>query len=62
MALASWSHVLTACAQEVNSGTPMDRIVLAGFSQGGALSLFTALQLNEPIGALVVKSACVCPA
>lgn len=29
------------------TGLPYSRMVLAGFSQGGALSLFTGLQLEE---------------
>ena len=31
-------------AKEINNGIPKNRIIVAGFSQGGALSLYTALQ------------------
>lgn len=35
---------------------PYSRMVLAGFSQGGALSLFTGLQFNHPLAGIVVLS------
>ncbi len=37
-------------------GLSYDRMVLAGFSQGGALSLFTGMQLEEKIGGIIVMS------
>lgn len=37
-------------------GLSYDRMVLAGFSQGGALSLYTGMQLEERIGGIVVMS------
>lgn len=43
---------------EVNIGVRPNRIVLAGFSQGGAMSLFTGLQLPpelKPAGLLVMS-------
>jgi lysophospholipase II len=44
--------------KEINSGILSSRIALAGFSQGGAMSLFTGLQLPEdmkPAGILVMS-------
>jgi lysophospholipase II len=38
------------------TGLPYERMVLAGFSQGGALSLFTGFQLPERIAGVVVLS------
>jgi lysophospholipase-2 len=38
------------------TGLPYSRMVLAGFSQGGALSLFTGLQLEEALAGVVVMS------
>jgi predicted esterase len=35
---------------------PRSKVVLAGFSQGGALSLFTALQASEPFAGCLVMS------
>jgi predicted esterase len=39
-----------------DTGLPYSRMMLAGFSQGGALSLFTGLQLDQPIAGIVVLS------
>jgi lysophospholipase-2 len=39
-----------------STGLPYERMVLAGFSQGGALSLFTGFQLPEKIAGVVVLS------
>jgi lysophospholipase-2 len=45
---------------EVNKGIPASRIILAGFSQGGAMSLWTGLQLpsrfSEKLAGVVVLS------
>ncbi|KAL4699250.1 hypothetical protein H8959_011907, partial [Pygathrix nigripes] len=35
--------------QEVKNDIPSDRIILGGFSQGGALSLYTALTMQEKL-------------
>eukprot|EP00035_Acanthoeca_spectabilis_P007337 m.135519 g.135519 ORF g.135519 m.135519 type:complete len:230 (+) comp13907_c0_seq3:101-790(+) len=35
---------------EVAFGTPRSRIIVGGFSQGGALALTSALKMKEPIG------------
>jgi phospholipase/carboxylesterase len=43
--------------QEVARGTPPGRIVLAGFSQGGALALATGLAYPSPLAAIVSLSA-----
>jgi len=44
-------------AQEHSTtGLPYNRMILAGFSQGGALSLFTGLQLDQPLAGIVVLS------
>lgn len=37
-------------------GLPYSRMLLAGFSQGGALSLFTGLQLDQTLAGIVVLS------
>jgi len=34
--------------EHANTGLPYSRMVLAGFSQGGALSLYTGMQLKDP--------------
>jgi phospholipase/carboxylesterase len=43
--------------REVARGMPRSRIVLAGFSQGGAITLQTGLRQSEPLAGLVVLSA-----
>ena len=42
--------------REVERGIPADRIVLAGFSQGGAMALHTALRYSEPLAGAMVLS------
>ncbi|KAI5627983.1 acyl-protein thioesterase 1, partial [Silurus asotus] len=42
--------------QEVKNGIPSHRIVLGGFSQGGALSLYTALKSQRMLAGVVALS------
>jgi len=42
--------------REVERGAPRSRIVLAGFSQGGAIALQTGLRQHEPVAALLALS------
>jgi len=42
--------------RELNAGIPSDRIVLAGFSQGGAIALHTALRYPEPLAGILALS------
>jgi phospholipase/carboxylesterase len=44
-------------AREVERGIPANRIVLAGFSQGGAVSLYTALRYPERLAGVMALSA-----
>ena len=41
---------------EVDAGTPSDRIVLGGFSQGGAMTLLTGLTNERSLAGLAVMS------
>src|SRR6202035_5021601 len=43
-------------AREVTRGIPAARIVLAGFSQGGAVSLYTAPRLSEKLAGVMALS------
>jgi phospholipase/carboxylesterase len=43
-------------AREVERGIPADRIVLAGFSQGGAVSLYTAPRYPERLAGVMALS------
>ena len=42
--------------REVASGVPANRIVLAGFSQGGAIALHTGLRYPQPLAGLLALS------
>uniref|UniRef100_A0A2I3HPB7 palmitoyl-protein hydrolase n=1 Tax=Nomascus leucogenys TaxID=61853 RepID=A0A2I3HPB7_NOMLE len=41
---------------EMKNGIPVDQIVLGGFSQGGAPSLYTALTCPHPLAGIVALS------
>ncbi|MHB8741620.1 MAG: alpha/beta hydrolase [Sulfuricaulis sp.] len=42
---------------EIERGTPSERIVLAGFSQGGAIALHTGLRYSKPLAGIMSLSA-----
>ncbi|XP_044522215.1 acyl-protein thioesterase 1 isoform X2 [Gracilinanus agilis] len=42
--------------QEVKNGIPSHRIILGGFSQGGALSLYTALTTQQKLAGVIALS------
>ena len=52
----SQSQVEALIAREVERGMPRSRIVLAGFSQGGAIALQTGLRQYEPLAGLLALS------
>lgn len=55
----SQTRLMGLVQSEMDRGIPTNRIVLAGFSQGGALSLYTGMQLpssNGPLAGIVVMS------
>ena len=41
---------------EINTGIDASRIILAGFSQGGAISIYTALTIPQKLGGLLALS------
>ncbi|KAI9505151.1 hypothetical protein GGI25_000344 [Coemansia spiralis] len=53
---ASMVKINELIRSEVDSGIPADRIVLGGFSQGAAMTLFTGLQSERRFGGLAVLS------
>ena len=53
---ASQGAVEALIGREVERGTPRSRIVLAGFSQGGAIALHAGLRQAEPLAALIALS------
>ncbi|MFU8798145.1 MAG: alpha/beta hydrolase [Gammaproteobacteria bacterium] len=54
---ASEQAIQKLIRQEENRGIPSHRIVLAGFSQGGALALYTALRYPKPLRGVVALSS-----
>jgi phospholipase/carboxylesterase len=53
---ASAAAVAALIDREVERGMPSDRIVLAGFSQGGAIALHTALREARPLAGVLALS------
>lgn len=53
---AAQQVVETLIEQEVQAGLPSDRIMIGGFSQGGALSLFSALQSRHRLAGVAALS------
>ena len=54
---ASVAQVESLIANEVARGVPVSRILLAGFSQGGAITLAAGLRRHEPLAGLIALSA-----
>ncbi|KAL5456885.1 hypothetical protein EMCRGX_G034111 [Ephydatia muelleri] len=56
--LQATSKVHQMLDEELNTtGISSDKIVLGGFSQGGALALFSALTYDKPLGGIVALSS-----
>ncbi|HEU4813733.1 MAG TPA: dienelactone hydrolase family protein [Xanthomonadaceae bacterium] len=53
---ASVAQVEALIARENERGIPSSRVLLAGFSQGGAIALSAALQRKEPLAGVVALS------
>ena len=53
------STIEALIAQEKSTGIPASHIVLAGFSQGGAMALFTALRHQEKLAGILALSTYV---
>jgi phospholipase/carboxylesterase len=53
---ASVGEVETLIAREHGRGVPSERIVLAGFSQGGAIALAAGLQHAQPLAGIIALS------
>jgi len=55
--LRTQQHVFGLIQKEIDSGIPADRIVLGGFSQGGAVSIFSGLTAKVKLAGVVGLSA-----
>ncbi|MDH5326206.1 MAG: alpha/beta hydrolase [Gammaproteobacteria bacterium] len=53
----SQAAVLQLIEKEKASGIDSTRIILAGFSQGGAIALHTGIRFSEPLGGIMVLSS-----
>ena len=53
---ASRAKLEALIARENARGIPAARIVLAGFSQGGAVALYTGLQYREKLAGIMALS------
>ncbi len=53
---ASQRYIDGLIEHEINRGIPSKRIVLAGFSQGGAIALHTALRYPQKLGGVLALS------
>lgn len=42
--------------EEEQKGIPSNRIILGGFSQGGALAIYSALRCTKPLAGVVALS------
>jgi phospholipase/carboxylesterase len=54
---ASIAEVEALIAREIGRGVPASRIILAGFSQGGAMALSAGLRHGEALAGLLILSA-----
>ena len=53
---ASAQHLEKLIQREINKGMPSERIVVAGFSQGGVIALHTALRYPDPLAGILALS------
>jgi len=51
------ANIRSIIEDEIKTGIPSDRIVLGGFSQGGALALYTALTMEKPLAGILALSS-----
>ncbi len=54
--LAMEQNIRDLIEAQIEDGIPSNRIFLAGFSQGGALALFTAMRFDQPLAGIVALS------
>ncbi|KAK4117526.1 acyl-protein thioesterase-1-like protein [Canariomyces notabilis] len=55
--LASQAYFHDLIQKEIDSGIPADRIVIGGFSQGGAMSIFSGLTAKVKLAGIVALSS-----
>ena len=55
--LTSQAYFHDLIQKEIDSGIPADRIVIGGFSQGGAMSLFSGLTVKSKLAGIIALSS-----
>ena len=55
--LRSVSTINSIISEQIDKGIPAERIILGGFSQGGAMSLFSGLTAPVKLAGIVALSA-----
>lgn len=50
------SNIQSIIQSEISAGIPANRIIVGGFSQGGALALYTGLTSTQPLAGIVALS------
>lgn len=55
--LQSQAQIMTVIQEQIEAGFREEQIILAGFSQGGAMSLYTALHSERNLGGVIALSA-----
>lgn len=55
--VASSALIIAAIKEQISAGFSAQQIILAGFSQGGAMALYTAVQLDLALGGVIALSA-----
>jgi phospholipase/carboxylesterase len=53
---ASHSYLQSLIDQEIDKGIPAGNIIVAGFSQGGAVALYTTLRFSQPLAGCMALS------
>ena len=53
---ASEKQIAELILRQIAAGIPSERIILAGFSQGGVMSLFTGLRFEQPLAGIMALS------
>jgi len=54
--MASENAIRQLILEQIRSGIPAEKIVLAGFSQGGVMSLFTGLRFEQQLAGIMALS------
>lgn len=56
---ASQQAIERLIEDEIAAGIPSEKIILAGFSQGGSIALYTGLHYDKPLAGLMGLSTCL---